>query len=111
MCPNFSYFFFIKSCIKDINGYIKDLRITKLPLDHTIVIDNSRIAFRFNEDNAIEIKPWLGLNKNDNELEQLMILLMGLIKETGDIRQSLKSLKQDTINHNNSDVNSLYDED
>lgn len=86
--------------------------MTKLPLDRVIMIDNSKIAFKFNEENAIHIEPWLGLNENDNELEQLLILLLGLIKETGDIRISLKTFKKENINRvSSSEVNSIYDED
>jgi len=75
------------------------------------MIDNSKIAFKLNEDNAIHIKPWFGLDEHDNELEQLMILLLGLMKETGDIRDSIKALKLEHGNHANSEVTSLYEEE
>lgn len=100
--------FYRKSCIRDVNGYVKDLRVTKLPLDRTIMVDNSRIAFKMNEENAIHIKPWLGIDESDNELEQLMIVLLGLIKEPGDIREAIKALK---MNNENSEVASLYEEE
>ena len=73
------------------------------------MIDNSKVAFKLNEDNAIHIRPWLGLDEHDNELEQLMILLLGIVKETGDIRDSIRTLK--TEHALNSDVTSLYEEE
>ena len=73
------------------------------------MIDNSTISFKFNEDNGIHIKPWMGLNDHDNELEQIMILLLGLIKETGDVRESLKTFKQESLEK--SEVASVYDEE
>ena len=73
------------------------------------MIDNSKVAFKLNEDNAIHIRPWLGLDEHDNELEQLMILLLGIVKETGDIRDSIRALK--TEHALNSEVTSLYEEE
>ena len=73
------------------------------------MIDNSKVAFKLNEDNAIHIRPWLGVDEHDNELEQLMILLLGIVKETGDIRDSIRSLKTDHAL--NSEVTSLYEEE
>ena len=73
------------------------------------MIDNSKVAFKLNEDNAIHISPWLGVDEHDNELEQLMILLLGIVKETGDIRDSIRSLKTDHAL--NSEVTSLYEEE
>lgn len=73
------------------------------------MIDNSKVAFKLNEDNAIHIRPWLGLDEHDNELEQLMILLLGIVKETGDIRDSIRTIK--TEHALNSEVTSLYEEE
>lgn len=86
--------------------------MTQMPLDRTIVVDNSKLAFKLNEDNAFHIKPWLGTNENDNELENLMIILISLLKETQDIRVALKHLNQENWHqHANSEATSNYDDD
>lgn len=86
--------------------------MTGMPLDRTIVVDNSKLAFKLNEDNAIHIKAWLGTNENDDELEHLMIILLGLLKENQDIRIALKHLKQENWHQNsNSEATSNYDDE
>lgn len=103
--------FYRQNCIKVSNGYIKDLKITKAPLNRTIVIDNSKLSFKLNEENAIHIKPWLGTNENDDELEHLMIILSGMVKEKRDVRTVLQSLKVDAWNQTHSEATSAYEEE
>lgn len=58
-----------------VNGsYVKDLSLTGRPLDTIAIIDNSPVAYLFQQRNAIPIVSWFD-NTEDNELMKLLPLL------------------------------------
>ena len=63
-----------------INGlYIKDLKRLNRPLKDLIIVDNSPLAFAFNEENGLPIKTWYD-DYTDDELNKILPLLLFLSK-------------------------------
>lgn len=63
-----------------VNGsYVKDLSLTGRPLDTIAIIDNSPVAYLFQQRNAIPILSWFD-NPDDNELMKLIPMLEELAR-------------------------------
>nr|CCC89696.1 conserved hypothetical protein [Trypanosoma congolense IL3000] len=58
-----------------LNGaYVKDLSLLGRDLDRVVIVDNSPVAYLFQQRNAIPIPSWFD-DPSDNELQQLIPLL------------------------------------
>ena len=71
-----------------INGlYIKDLKRLNRPLKDLIIVDNSPLAYAFNEENGLPIKTWYD-DYTDTELNKILPLLIFLSK-VNDVRMHI----------------------
>ena len=59
--------------------YIKDLKRLNRPLKDMIIVDNSPLAYIFNEENGLPIKTWYD-DRKDNELNKILPLIIFLSK-------------------------------
>ena len=72
-----------------LNGiYIKELKKLNRDLKDLIIVDNSPLAYSFDNDNGLPIKAWYE-DKNDNELDKIYLLLEFLSK-VKDVRNFIK---------------------
>ena len=63
-----------------LNGiYIKELKKLNRDLNDLIILDNSPLAYSFDNDNGLPIKAWFD-DKNDNELDKIYKILEFLSK-------------------------------
>ncbi len=83
--------YFRDSCVERGGNYIKDLRRIGQHPEHTVIIDNSPVAYSADEDNALPIKTWVD-DPNDTELIALLPLLDGL-RAVHDVRSVLSRRK------------------
>ena len=81
-----------------LNGiYIKELKKLNRDLSDLIILDNSPLAYSFDNDNGLPIKAWYE-DKNDNELDKVYNLLEFLSK-VKDVRNFIKKFV------NNNEIN------
>ena len=81
-----------------LNGiYIKELKKLNRDLSDLIILDNSPLAYSFDNDNGLPIKAWYE-DKNDNELDKVYTLLEFLSK-VKDVRNFIKKFV------NNNEIN------
>ena len=72
-----------------LNGiYIKELKKLNRDLNDLIILDNSPLAYSFDNDNGLPIKAWFD-DKNDNELDKIYKILEFLSK-VKDVRNYIK---------------------
>ena len=75
------------SCSKSENGqYIKDLSLLGLPLDRTVLVDNSTFSFGHQLLNGVPIISYTG-SQTDTELVSLLDYLQHLSR-SGDVRKT-----------------------
>ena len=81
-----------------LNGiYIKELKKLNRDLKDLIILDNSPLAYSFDNDNGLPIKAWFD-DKNDNELDKIYNVLEFLSK-VKDVRNYIKKfVKNNEIN-------------
>jgi len=70
---------FRDSCTLHYGQFVKDLTRLGRKLEHTLIVDNSPIAYTFQPENAIPISSWFS-DKSDTELTNLCPLLDVLVK-------------------------------
>ena len=77
-----------------INGlYIKDLKRLNRPLKDLIIVDNSPLAFAFNEENGLPIKTWYD-DYSDNELQKILPLII-FLSNVNDVRTHIINFVDD----------------
>jgi RNA polymerase II subunit A small phosphatase-like protein len=77
-----------------INGlYIKDLKRLNRPLKDLIIIDNSPLAYAFNEENGLPIKTWYD-DYSDNELQKILPLII-FLSNVNDVRTHIINFVDD----------------
>ena len=94
-----------------LNGiYIKELKKLNRNLNDLIILDNSPLAYSFDNDNGLPIKAWYE-DKNDNELEKVYLLLEFLSK-VKDVRNFIKKfVNNNEINFDvSNEIIKLYNE-
>ena len=82
--------FFRESCVQVNGNYVKDLRRLGQALEHTIIIDNSPVAYPNDKENAVPIVGWFDDEEDTALLELLPVL--ELARHLHDVR-SLLSLR------------------
>lgn len=70
---------FREDCTLNYGNFVKDLTRLGRKLEHTLIVDNSPVAYMFQPENAIPITSWFS-DKGDNELMNLCPLLDVLVK-------------------------------
>ena len=81
-----------------LNGiYIKELKQLNRDLNDIIILDNSPLAYSFDNDNGLPIKAWYE-DRNDNELDKIYTILEFLSK-VKDVRNYIKKF----VNNNEID--------
>ena len=81
-----------------LNGiYIKELKKLDRDLSDIIILDNSPLAYSFDNDNGLPIKAWYE-DRNDNELDKIYTILEFLSK-VKDVRNYIKKF----VNNNEID--------
>ena len=73
--------------------YIKDLKRLNRPLKDMIIVDNSPLAYIFNEENGLPIKTWYD-DRKDNELNKILPLIIFLSK-VDDVRIHINNFVED----------------
>jgi len=77
-----------------INGlYIKDLKRLNRPLKDLIIVDNSPLAYAFNEENGLPIKTWYD-DYSDNELQKILPLII-FLSNVNDVRAHIINFVDD----------------
>ena len=77
-----------------INGlYIKDLKRLNRPLKDLIIVDNSPLAYAFNEENGLPIKTWYD-DYSDNELQKILPLII-FLSNVNDVRTHIINFVDD----------------
>ena len=81
-----------------LNGiYVKELKKLNRDLNDLIILDNSPLAYSFDNDNGLPIKAWYE-DRSDNELDKVYLLLEFLSK-VKDVRNFIKKF----VNNNEID--------
>lgn len=83
--------YYRQHCTYRYGAYMKDLSIAEPRLSKAIIIDNSPLSYRINEENAIPIEGWIS-DPSDRDLLHLIPVLQNL-HLLNDVR-SLLSLRQ-----------------
>lgn len=83
--------YYRQHCTFRFGAYMKDLTVAEHDLSKAIIIDNSPLSYRLNEENAIPIEGWIS-DPSDRDLLFLIPVLQGL-RHVTDVR-SLLSLRQ-----------------
>ena len=97
---NKQYFDFIlnrKHSLIEGNYFIKDLNRLGRPLNKTIIIDNLQQNFCQQKNNGILIKPFLGEDKNDTALIDLIPILINIAKDDIDVRNGLMKYRDEIL--------------
>ena len=97
---NRQYFNFIlnrKYTLIEGNDFIKDLNRLGRPLNKTIIIDNLQKNFSRQKNNGILIKPFLGEDKNDTALIDLIPILINIAKDGIDTRNGLTKYRDEIL--------------
>ena len=79
------------------NDFVKDLSKLGRPMDKIIIIDNFPQNFKLQKNNGIVIKPFLGENKNDQALEDLIPILINIAKDEIDVRNGLVKYRDEIL--------------
>lgn len=82
--------YYRQHCTYRFGAYMKDLAVVQQDLSQAIIVDNSPLSYRLNEENAVPIEGWIN-DPSDNDLLYLVVVLQGLRTVT-DVR-SLLSLR------------------
>lgn len=69
--------FYRQHCTFRYGAYMKDLSIAEPDLSKAIIVDNSPLSYRMNEENAIPIEGWIS-DPSDNDLLYLIPVLQSL---------------------------------
>ena len=85
----FDYKLYRRHCTIIGQDFIKDLSRIGRPLDKTIIIDNLAQNFKMQKSNGIIIKPFLGEDKNDQALIDLIPILVNIARDEIDVRNGL----------------------
>lgn len=83
--------YYRQHCTFKFGAYMKDLTVAEHDLSKAIIVDNSPLSYRLNEENAIPIEGWIS-DPSDRDLLFLIPVLQGL-QHVLDVR-SLLSLRQ-----------------
>ena len=97
---NKKYFDFIlyrQYTIIEGNEFVKDLNRLGRPLNRTIVVDNIQNNFLKQKNNGILIKPFLGEDKNDTALIDLIPILINIAKDDIDVRNGLMKYRDEIL--------------
>ena len=97
---NKKYFDFVlyrQYTIIEGNDFVKDLNRLGRPLNKTIIIDNIQKNFCRQKNNGILIKPFLGEDKNDNALIDLIPILINIAKDDIDVRNGLMKYRDEIL--------------
>ena len=87
-----------------LNGiYIKELKKLNRNLNDLIIVDNSPLAYAFDNDNGLPIKTWYD-DPNDNELDKIYPLLE-FLSRVKDVRQFINKF----VSNNEIDYNIVND--
>ena len=88
--------------------FVKDLTNIGRDLSKVIMVDDKPYNFCLQKENGIAIRPYWGTpyeNKNDLALLNLIPILLGVIKDkSGDIRKSLKKVRNEIIDKVSSNI-------
>ena len=79
------------------NNFVKDLSRLGRPLNRTIIIDNIQNNFYKQKNNGILIKPFLGEDKNDTALIDLIPILINIAKDDIDVRNGLMKYRDEIL--------------
>lgn len=82
--------YYRQHCTYRYGAYMKDLSIVEADLSKAIIVDNSPLSYRLNEENAVPIEGWIS-DPSDRDLLYLIIMLQSL-SSVNDVR-SLLSLR------------------
>ena len=93
----FDHKLFRKHCIIIGQDFIKDLSRIGRPLDKTIIIDNLAQNFKMQKSNGIIIKPFLGEDKNDQALIDLIPILVNIARDEIDVRNGLMKYRDEIL--------------
>ncbi|ORY74860.1 NLI interacting factor, partial [Protomyces lactucae-debilis] len=80
--------YYRQHCTYRFGAYMKDLSVAEEDLGKAVIIDNSPLSYRLNEENAIPIEGWIN-DPTDNDLLYLLPLLNSL-RMLYDVRSLLK---------------------
>ena len=97
---NKKYFDFVlyrQYTIIEGNDFVKDLNRLGRPLNKTIIIDNVQKNFCRQKNNGILIKPFLGEDKNDTALIDLIPILINIAKDDIDVRNGLMKYRDEIL--------------
>ena len=76
---------------------MKDLSRLGRPLNRTIIIDNIQNNYYKQKNNGILIKPFLGEDKNDTALIDLIPILTNIAKDDIDVRNGLMKYRDEIL--------------
>ena len=79
------------------NDFVKDLSKLGRPIDKIIIIDNIQQNFKLQKNNGIVIKPFLGEDKKDKALEDLIPILINIAKDEIDVRNGLVKYRDEIL--------------
>ena len=105
------YRLYQEHCVIIDNDFVKDLSKIGRAIDKIIIVDNIPQNYRLQKENGINIKSFFGDNSNDKILYQLSEILISIIHDGGDVRNSIKKywkeiiLKVGSCVYFNSDIN------
>ena len=97
---NKKYFDFIlyrQYTVIEGNHFVKNLNRLGRPLNRTIIIDNIQKNFCRQKCNGILIKPFLGEDKNDKTLIDLIQILINIAKDEIDVRNGLMKYRDEIL--------------
>ncbi len=90
---NIKHRLFREHCTSINELYIKDLKRLNRPLKDLIIVDNSPLAYAFNEENGLPIKTWYD-DYTDDELNKILPLLLFLSK-VDDVRMYINNFVEE----------------
>ena len=93
----FDYILYRQYNLIEKNDFVKDLNRLGRPLNRTIIIDNIQKNFCRQSSNGILIKPFLGEDKNDTALLDLIPILINIAKDEIDARNGLMKYRDEII--------------
>ena len=97
---NKKYFDFIlyrQYTLIERNDFVKDLNRLGRPLNRTIIIDNIQNNYYKQKNNGILIKPFLGEDKNDTALIDLIPILTNIAKDEIDVKNGIMKYRDEII--------------
>jgi len=81
--------YYRNSCVRDEDGYVKDLRVLRKDMARVVAIDDSPIAYKLTPNNAVRIRPWKNDKKEDDSLLQCLKIIDD-VRFSQDVRKDLK---------------------